>query len=139
LTVHGEGAPDRHLASRLVGTSHRGESQHAEHRIENPPARTAAQIAARATHHPYDERKEHDGPEPSDPILDDGAGPDEHAHAKDGHQAGRYRRPVLRLIGPSRGESRQQRPTEREPEKYDSTDHVLLGSRERERDENDRR
>ena len=120
------GAVDR-PGDRLVGAAKRGKCQHAEHRIEEPPAGMAAQLLPGRSDHPDDEGEYRQWPYPADDIQRPGVRcEDDEASAKEAHERGRDGCPSLRLVRPKRGEQCEQRPTKGEGEQHRTSNHVFL-------------
>ena len=87
-----EGLPDR-----LVAATHRGDPQHRENRVQQPPCAPAAQLPADPEEHPDHEHEQGWRPRPAEHVVHLSE-PAQRSDPDDSHEHGRRSRPALRLV-----------------------------------------
>jgi len=89
--------------------------------------------------HPHDEREYRQRPEPAHDIQRPCIGSeDDEAGAKESHERGWHGGPSLRLVGPTSGEQRKQRPAKGERQQHRTRNHVFLRATKWADDKHDR-
>ena len=117
----------------LVAAAHRGDRQHGQNGIQQPPCASAAHLASGLHDHPDDEPEQDGRPDPAQHSVH-GSGPTEGSEADQRHERGRRGGPPLRLVAEPGGQDGQQGPPHRKPQQHHPGQGVLPDRNERSRD-----